>query len=69
MHVGYFDPDRRAHEKALSRQVDEDALNSGSISREALHHVNGGQGLFQKSRLVRQPESSGAVAKRAAVES
>ena len=55
MRVTPYDPDKRAAEKAESRRRDEEALSSGSVSREDLQRVNGGYGMFRKSQLVRRP--------------
>lgn len=59
MRVSFYDPDQRALEKAASRRLDEEALRSGEVSREDLQHVNGGNGLFRASVLVRRPAGIG----------
>lgn len=46
--------EERIKEKQRSREADEEALESGKITREELQHINGGQGIFRSSKLVRK---------------
>ncbi len=55
MFVGYYDPAQRARDKAESRLRDEESLAVGLVSREELQFINGGNGIFRNSVLVRQP--------------
>lgn len=55
MHIGYFDPDKRAAEKAASREKDMEAIASGRKSAAQVHFENGGQGLFRNAKLIRKP--------------
>lgn len=55
MHIGYFDPDKRAAEKAASRKADMDAIASGRKSAAQVQYENGGCGLFRNAKLIRKP--------------
>jgi hypothetical protein len=57
MRANHYNPEERARDKAASRQRDEEALASGRVSREELQRVNGGQGVFRNSVLVRRPRA------------
>lgn len=48
-----FDPQKRAEEKRLSRIEDERKLETGELTRDELQAINGGQGMFRNSTLVR----------------
>jgi hypothetical protein len=65
VHIGRYDPELRARQKAESRARDEAALRAGQISRESLQHVNGGYGMLRASRLVVQPKVRPSRVKRA----
>ncbi len=54
MRVTPYDPDQQTRVKAESRRRDEEALRSGLVSRDGLQRINGGDGLFCGSKLVRR---------------
>jgi hypothetical protein len=54
MRVTPYDPAQRALAKAESRRRDAEALRSGLVSRNELQRINGGDGLFRGSQLVRR---------------
>ena len=51
-----FDPMQIKRQKELSRQLDEEMLSSGLISNEEMQLINGGNGIFRKSELIRKPK-------------
>lgn len=53
MRVEKYNQDDRSRAKERSRDADQEALESGEISREELQHINGGRGVFRRARIRR----------------
>jgi hypothetical protein len=50
----FYDPKERQLQKEKSRLDDEQKLQSGEFSREELQWINGEQGIFRNTKLIRK---------------